>query len=473
MSNIPPLYDHQKKAISLLEDKDVFALLAEMGTGKSRMVIEDWVRRKNLDLLVFAPKGVVRNWIGEIQQYVPDMSNIDVVYWISGANKKELSDINRIVLPSQKRRVFLVNIESMSTVKAAQKAVDAFTKSGHVMCVVDESTRIKSWTSSRTKHVINLGSKIRYKRILSGLVTPNSPMDLFSQFLFLDWRILGFQNYYTFRARYAIMKRMVFGGRSVETIVGYKNLEELQEKIKPYSFRILKDECLDLPAKIYTERSVELSTEQEKAYKEMVKNATTMLESGEFVTSSTAISLLLRLHQIVCGHVRNDQGVVREIDAAPREQELLQTLEECGGKAIIWATYRPTIVRLAKIIRQSYDDRALVEFWGDTTSDNRELAKERFQTDAKCLFFLGNPSTAGLGLTLTQAKYVVYYANDYNLENRLQSEDRAHRAGLKHPVTYVDLVAKNTIDEKILKALRNKINMATTITGEKLREWIR
>ena len=470
------LYDHQKKAVNLLKENDNFALLMSMGTGKSACIVTDWIETQDTNLLLIAPKSVYRNWYGEIDKVLTEEQKkfVFITHWVSGGgNKKDQANISRVLKPWPNiRRVFLMNVEAFSSTKNAIKCAEKFLESGKGIIVIDESTRIKTGSSNRTKAIVSLGEKAWRKRILSGLPTPRSPMDLFSQFYFLDWRILGFRNFYSFRSRYAVLKKMVFGGRSVDTIVSYQNLDELQAKVAKASFRVLKEECLDLPPKIYTERSVDLSDEQRRLYEELRKNATSQL-NDEFVTSTTAISLLQRLHQITYGHVRNDLGEIVDVDASPREQALMEVLEECDGKVIIWANFRATIKRIRKLIIDEYGEESLVEYWGETSSDLRETAKSRFQQDPTCRFFLGNPSTGGIGITLTAAKYMCYYSNSFDLEHRLQSEDRAHRAGLQHPVTYIDLVARGTIDEKILKALRAKIDLASLITGESAKEWIR
>lgn len=472
------LYDHQKEALDLLAKHDNFAILMDMGTGKTCVTILDWLRRGDLNLLVIAPKSVYRNWYGELEKFIPEeiKKSILVSHWVSGGKKVEKEAIQRILKPwSNYRRVFLINVEAFSGVSEAIKATKAFIASGPCMLVIDESTRIRNHGSNRTKEIINIGgeSGVKVRRILSGLVAPNSPMNLFSQFYFLDWRILGFRNYYSFRSRYAVMKKTYVSGRSFDQIVGFQNMEELQRKVLSRSFRKLKSDCLDLPEKIWVERSVELSPEQAKAYKELQKKATTMLSDGSHVTTTLAISLLLRLHQITYGHVRDDLGNIKELDASPRENELMELLQECDGKTIIWACYRPTILRLKNLISREFGDESLVEFWGGISGDQREISKDRFQNDPSCKFYLGNPSTGGIGVTLTAAKQVVYFCNDFDLEHRSQSEDRAHRIGLDHSVTYVDLVAKGTIDEKILDALKRKIDLAAAVTGESIREWIR
>lgn len=467
------LYAHQEEALRLMEGKDAFALLLDMGLGKTCVTIQDWIRRPGVNLLVVAPKGVFRNWTGEIEKFKGD-HQVKIAHWVSGGNQTQKRLISDIIKPDPtKRRAYLVNVESLSTVKDAIKSCYDFIVSGPTMMVVDESTSVKSPKSKRTQTILGLGVKAKYRRILSGLITPNSPLDLFSQLQFLDWRILGFQNFYSFRARHAIMKKMSFGGRNIDVVVGYRYLDELQEKLSHFSYRKLKEECLDLPPKIYTERSVELSLEQQRVYKELVKNATSQLDSGEYVTSTTAVGLLTKLHQVICGHVKDDHGNVRELDATPREDELLQILEESQGKIIIWANYRHSIQRLIKLIGDVYGKESLVHYWGDTGDEDRELAKFRFQEDPSCRFFIGNQEVGGLGITLTKARYTIYYCNNFNLEDRLQSEDRPHRIGLEHSEVYIDLVTRGTVEEKILKALRGKMNIAAQITGEMVREWIR
>ena len=469
---VPHLYQHQSRALSLLQQNPNFGLLMEMGTGKTRVVLEEWRLLDTYNLLVIAPKSVYRNWEQEMNLFL-EKDSFYCAHWSSSKNKYLQIALKFISVAQDKPRALLMNVEALSTVKAAKELSEKFLKSGPTIMVVDESTRIRNYSSLRTKCVIGLGEHAAKRRILSGLITPRSPMDLYSQFYFLNWKILGARNFYTYRARYAIMKKMNFGGRNVDIIVGYKNMEDLQSKIQPYSYRVLKEECLDLPPKIYTERSVELSAEQRKAYEELRRKAVTILSDGQFVTSTIAVGLLDRLHQILCGQIRDDQDRIHDIDASPRDNELFNALDEIEGKTIIWAPYRHTLRRLIFMLKEKYGETTVVDYWGDTTDDNREIAKQRFQEDPHCRFFVGNPSTGGLGITLHAAKAVIYYANSYDLEHRMQSEDRAHRAGLDHPVTYIDLVAKGTIDEKILESLKLKINLATQITGEKVREWIR
>ncbi|MCK4976855.1 MAG: SWF/SNF helicase family protein, partial [Anaerolineales bacterium] len=239
-----------------------------------------------------------------------------------------------------------------------------------------------------------------------------------------------------------------------------------QEKIKSFSTRILKSECLDLPEKLYTKRTVAMTMEQMKAYTEMKKAAMTFLENEKMMTAATVLTQLIRLHQITCGHVKTDDGEVMALKNN-RIHELLNILEETNGKVIIWAVYRHDIQAIEKAIGDIYGKSSVASYYGDTKDTDRQHIVDRFQdSDSSLRFFVGNPKTGGYGLTLTASHTVIYYSNDYSLEVRMQSEDRAHRISQTSKVTYVDLIAEGTVDERIVKALNNKIDLASQVMGE-------
>jgi len=273
------------------------------------------------------------------------------------------------------------------------------------------------------------------------------------------------QSYYGFRARYAVIVQRSVGTHSFQHIVKYQRLDELQEKIQHFSTRVLKSDCLDLPEKVYTKRSVSLTPEQLKAYTEMKKAAITFFEEN-VMTAASVLTQMIRLHQITCGHVKTDDGEVKPIKNN-RIKELLEVLEETDGKVIIWAVYRYDIQEIERTLGEKYGKESVATYYGDTKDNLRQSIVDRFMdADDPLRFFVGNPKTGGYGLTLTSSHTVVYYSNDYSLEVRLQSEDRAHRIGQTNKVTYVDLMADHTIDEKIVKALNAKIDLASQVMGE-------
>ena len=266
------------------------------------------------------------------------------------------------------------------------------------------------------------------------------------------------------------MKTLHMHGRSIQVVDKFKNLGELSDQLKGFSYRVLKEDCLDLPDKIFIKRQISLSPDQRKLYEQMKKEALAIL-NGKQVTTVNALTQLMRLHQITCGHFTADDGTTQRIPNN-RVSELMNILEETEGKAIIWAHYQWDIKDIIKEVVKAHGPGSVVDYFGLTPQDERQPNIKKFQDDPKCRFLVGTPSTGGYGITLTAANTVIYYSNGYDLEKRLQSEDRAHRIGQKKSVTYVDINAENTVDEKIVKSLRKKINIASEVLGEDLRSWI-
>jgi len=362
-----------------------------------------------------------------------------------------------------------MNVEALSTDKGVKYA-SKFLNSHKTLMAVDESTTIKNPSAKRTKNIIGLGKIAKYKRIMTGSPITKNPLDLYSQCEFLDPWLLDFTSYYAFRNRYAEMKTMHAHGRSIQIVDKFKNLSELSETVKTFSDRVLKEDCLDLPDKIYMKRNIKLSPDQFKLYKQMKDQAIAML-NGKVTSTMTVLTQLMRLHQITCGHFTADDGSTQAI-ANNRIGELMDVLEEIEGKAIIWAHYQYDIVNIIKNVVKKYGEGSIVDYYGLTPQEDRQPNIKKFQSDPKCRFMVGTPSTGGYGITLTAANTVIYYSNGYDLEKRLQSEDRAHRIGQRKPVTYVDLICDDTVDEKIVKALRKKINIASEVLGEEIKSWI-
>jgi SNF2 family DNA or RNA helicase len=335
---------------------------------------------------------------------------------------------------------------------------------------IDESTTIKTPTAKRTKNIIGLGKYAKYRRIMTGSPVTKNPLDLYTQCEFLDPYLLDFTSYYAFRNRYAEMKTMHLRGRSIQVVDEFKNLAELSESLQGFSYRVLKEDCLDLPPKNFTKRHITLTPEQKKVYEQMKKAAMAVL-NGKVTSTMTVLTQLMRLHQITCGHFTADDGSVQTINSN-RVTELLNILEETEGKAIIWANYQKDVGQIIEQIEKEYGPGSVVDYYGLTAQENRQDNIRQFQSDPKCRFLVGTPSTGGYGITLTAANTVIYYSNGYDLEKRLQSEDRAHRIGQKKNVTYIDIIAEETVDEKIVKALRDKINIASEVLGEELKDWI-
>ena len=446
----------------------------EMGTGKTKVLIDNMAmlydKGKIDGTLIVAPKGVISTWYAqELPAHMPQHIEHTSVLWQANINQKQQTKLDTLFELGEELHIFIMNVEALSTDKGRLFAAK-FLRSHKSMMVIDESTTIKNPKAKRTKNIIGLSKLSKYRRILTGSPVTRNPLDLFSQCEFLDPYLLNFASYYAFRNRYAEMRQVNIAGRMINLISGFQNLGELSETLKPFSYRVLKEDCLDLPPKIYMKRTIALTTEQKKIYEQMRKEALATL-NGKTVTTMNALTQLMRLHQITCGHFAADDGTIQEVKNN-RLSELMDVLDEVEGKAIIWAHYQYDIKKIIKEIKKVYGPGSVVDYYGLTPQDQRQTNRERFQKPNGTRFLVGTTQTGGYGITLTQAHTVIYYSNGYDLEKRLQSEDRAHRIGQKKTVTYVDLIAEDTVDNKIVKALRKKVNIASEVMGEELRDWI-
>jgi SNF2 family DNA or RNA helicase len=468
-------FAHQLKALEMSWDKKVFAYFMEMGTGKSKVLIDNMSMLYDKGLingaLIIAPKGVYKNWFdSEIPTHMATHIEKKMVLWESTAGKSKEKELNILFESSHDFHILIMNVEALSTKKGKQFA-ERFLNCHKTLMAIDESTTIKNPGAIRTKTIIGLGKNVLYKRILTGSPVTKSPLDLYTQCWFLDPWLLDQQSYYSFRTRYALTRKINVSGRQVEIVVGYRNLGELSEKLKPFSHRVLKDDCLDLPPKTYMKRTIQLSEEQSKVYKQMKEIALATL-NGKLTTTHNVITQLMRLHQITCGHFKSDDGTTQTLKSN-RLDELMDVLSEMEGKAVIWAHYRYDIEVIVEAIKKEYGDKSVVTYYGDTSTEDRQKAIKLIQDpNSSVRFIVGTPQTGGYGITLTGASTMIYYSNGYDLEKRQQSEARIDRIGQTKNMTYIDIIAEGTVDEKIVKALRTKVNIATEVLGEELKDWI-
>ena len=467
-------YEHQLNALEKAWNKETFAFFMEMGTGKKKVLIDNmsmlYDKGKINGALIVAPKGVVKTWYEqELPTHLPDHIENVAVLWQPNITKKQQEKLKTLYEIETALHILIMNVEAFSTDKG-KKFAEKFLSCHESLMAIDESTTIKNPTAIRTKNILKMRPLTKYRRILTGSPVTKNPLDLYSQFDFLDPYHLDFHSYYAFRNRYAEMATINTRGRSIQVVKKFRNLGELSESIKPYSYRVLKEDCLDLPPKNFTKRHIQLTKEQRVLYEQMKKNALAIL-NGKVTSTVTVLTQLMRLHQITCGHFTADDSSVQEVKSN-RVDELMDVLSEIEGKAIIWAHYQHDIKKIIQCISDEYGSGSVVSYYGLTPQEDRQDNIRKFQNDPECRFIVGTPQTGGYGITLTQANTVIYYSNGYDLEKRLQSEDRAHRIGQKKSVTYIDIIAEDTVDEKIVKALRDKINIASEVLGEELRDWI-
>lgn len=471
-------YKHQLDALLVSRDEPNYALLMEMGTGKTKVVIDTCSYLFGLGringLMVVSFKSICTNWARkEIKDHLPDHIDRRVVLWQESTKKfeQELAQLSKV--EPMKLHVFVINIEALAS-ERGYKAAEKFLMGHDVMFAIDESTLIKNPTATRTKKAIKLGLLAKFKRIMTGTPVTQSPLDIYAQFAFLDPEILGSTSFYGFRNQYAVLRKRYVNGRSFDEVVGYQRLSELQDRLKAYSFRALKRDCLDLPEKIYETRYVEPSPAQRRYYEAIRDDALAMLNDGTLVAAPLVITQLLRLRQALCNIAPAGDGesAVTIDDQNPRLDAVLEILEEAGPqKVIIWANFVHSIKLLNAGIGKQMGEDKVAYISGEVPAARRQELIEQFQDlDNPLQYIIIQPRTGGHGLTLTAATLVIYHDNDWSLEVRLQSEDRCHRIGQKNNVTYIDLVAPDTVEEKISQALLQKQALADRITGDKLRE---
>ena len=465
-------YEHQKTALQKAWDKESYAFFMEMGTGKTKVAVDNIallrLHKGITGVLIIAPKSVYTVWAyDEIEKHMsPDVKYSTYIWNIDKPKRlKEAYKINKDLT------IFCMNVEALSTTRGYKAAVEYLTKH-KAITIIDESTTIKNYKAIRTNNVLKLGSFSKYRRILTGSPVTKSPLDLYTQCDFLNTSHLGFSSYYSFRNRYCVTHRLDLGnGRYTEIPKYYVHVDELEEKLKKFSFRVTKDECLDLPPKQYAKRYVELNEEQQKVYSSLKQIALAIVQD-ETVSYNNKLTEIIKLHQVGNGFIKTNDGELKEFKN-PKLHALSDIIDEADGKIIIWANYIYNIENIIHFLQEKYGKQSVVANYGAVDSAKRTIAMKRFQEDPTCRFFVGNPSTGGFGLTLTAATNVVYFSNSFNFEVRRQSEDRAHRSGQTKTVLYTDIICKNTLDERILSSLSNKNKLASATLGDEFKEWLK
>ena len=464
-------YEHQRNALNQSAEKLQWAYFMEMGTGKTKVTIDNMAYlflKKQIDsALIIAPKSVYTIWETEISTHMPEIVNKQIFKW-NIDKPKDYKKLNE----SKQFRIFLINVEALSTKRGFQACVDYLSKNKLNFVTLDESTTIKNRSAKRTKNILGLRSLSNIRRILTGSPITKSPLALYTQCQFLSPELLGFSSYLAFRNRYAEMTDVPVGsGRFVSVPKYYKRLEELETKLQQFSTRIRKDQCLDLKPKIRQKRYIELEGESKKIYDRLRISALAIVEDST-ISFSNKLTEIVKLHQVCNGFTKSDEGELLNLHSQ-KLTALEEILEETDGKVIIWANYIYNIKQIIMFLKKKYGDKSVVSIYGEVNVEDRKRAVERIQKDPTCKFMVGNPTTGGFGLTLTACTTVIYFSNNYNLEVRKQSEDRAHRMGQKNSVTYIDIVAKDTLDEAIMKSLVTKGHLAAKTLGEEdLRDWL-
>lgn len=481
-------YKHQLACFVRSREMEEFAILFKMGLGKSKVIVDTAAYLYGLGridaLVILAPNGVHKKWIAEdVPLSLPDHIEVMSAFWQSGNQKAQIACTNLLVKRGHMLKILCVNVEALSY-KSIFDYLKKFLSTHRALVAVDESTRIKNPDSARTKALYKLAPLMPYRRILTGSSVVQSPYDLYGQFCFLNPEILG-QSYYAYKATYAELKdnsdRTVIAIRKKLAASGskragvpiqvvqtdeqgqpiYKNLDRLRELIAPHSMIVDKKDAIDLPPKVYQKRFCELDHKTRKVYDELKSTCIAQLKDST-VSVLHKMVMVTKLHQLALGFVKDDDRVVvylhEKPEDNPRIQLLLETLEDIEGQVIIWTNHVPAIKQIMTVL----GDQA-VPYFGEVSTAQREENLARFKSgEVRCL--IGTPKTGGIGLNMANCSTVVYYSNSYHYEDRVQSEDRAHRIGQTAEfVNYIDLVADNTVDLNVLAALARKEDLANYI----------
>lgn len=500
-------WKHQRTALRLSAWAEAFALLMQQGTGKSKVLADNagmlFLAKKIQAMVILAPDGVQRAWVRDmLPAHMSPSVQFRAAWWDNTPTKKQARAIEMVHdRHFNGLRILAVNYEALAT-KKGLAGVLAFMAAYDCLAGADESHRIKNHKGVRSEAAHKIADKAAYRRILTGTPVALSPIDVYGQFLFLDPQILGNRSFVAFKAHYAVLEgpeshllmhikqRLIakYGEararfmmpqlikRDESGLPMYRNLDELNRLIKPHSYRVLKEDCLDLPPKVYQKRYVTLNTEQRRIYNELRDDYIAQF-GDDVIVSTMAMTRLTRLQQITGGFFQPDTGVAPlPIGGAnPKLVSLLDAVAETGGKVLIWARFVAELELIADALEEEYGQGSVARYWGNIGKRQRDEGKARFTKEAICRFFVAQPKAGGTGLDgLQVADTEVYFSNETSLIDRLQSEDRGHRGGseIHKSVTIIDIEAEDTLDRRFIDALRNHKNVADAITGDSPRNWL-
>lgn len=502
-TDVPPM-GHQKVAFASARRAEYFALLMEMGTGKSKVVVDVLcdraraARRKweeqgakppvvKFLVLIVAPKTLTGNWLNELAKHTTIDLNVERV------KGTRLDRMDRILALVRDRDEFDRPMHSWASVavinyEGLQALEEQFKLIPWDLMVLDESIMIKNPSAKRTKAAIRVGRQAKSRFILTGLPITKHVVDLYSQFDFLRSGALGYTSFHAYRNRFSEVSYWGDPGEWKR-----EHLPELQERLARFSFIIRRDQCVDLPPKQYQVREIEMTDKQAQVYKAMVSDMIVdigeakpqetdpevdrLVEAAEkgkkgeapganrFSIARIVLTQLLRLSQITSGFIKLEDGTLHRFAPNPKLAAVREILEESddADKFVVWSCFRDDVTLLREELRADF---GAVVLQGGMTEEEIEESVRRFDGDPKCRVLAGNQAAGGKGFNLVRARHVIYFANNFNLDHRAQSEDRCHRIGQTGTVLYTDLVVPGTIDELITERLREKRDLADLLTDK-------
>ena len=472
-------YPHQQEVFDRIKDLVSYSLLWEMGLGKSKTLIDNaaylYCRGEIDGLLVIAPNGVHRNWISdELSKHLQqDIPHFGFAYSSGSAKTQDHARRVEALLNFDGLAVLAMSYDAFVTEQGKQTA-RKFLVQRQTMGILDESTRIKNPSAIRTKAILASSRFTKYRRIATGTPITNGPFDVYSQLKYLSedfWKPHGFSSFTVFKQFFGVFRKLTnqHTGRMFDQCVAYQNLPILQRILATISSRVLKEDALQLPPKLFSNRYFEMTRTQQRMYHELKNDYVTRLDNNEDdIVAGLAIVRLMRLQQITCNYIPTepDKPLTMIGDKNPRLELLEEITEDVPHQAIIWSRFTKDIDLICDML-----GKRAVRYDGQVSESGRIETLDKFH-GGEAQFFVGNPAACSEGLTLTEAKTVIRYTNNFKLAERLQSDDRAHRIGQDKSVHYIDLVCQGTVDQHIVKSLLSKFDIASQLTGDTLKQWL-
>jgi SNF2 family DNA or RNA helicase len=526
-------FRHQLEEFVFHKDDEYRALFWEMGTGKTKAALDKGVYLYESDeingIMFVAPNGVhVDHIIDAVPAHVPNRIEYISAYWRATARKEEKRKLKLIQQETRKLKIIAFNTDALRVDTRSYNFIKEFLIHNKVLVIVDESSDFKNPKSLRTRGLLSLRERCEYRMIMDGTPITQGPSDIYAPFEFLQPGLLGYKSYTAFQVRYEVLINpiilkdlsILLGSseegkfyaneiyklrltnkylkyHDVQSIIsekyhskikmalaitnrnplfrsGFRNVEELYKRIEPHSSRYKKDQCLDLPEKLFETLPYELSPEQRKLYDQLSNDLVMRVTEDSEMIVGNVLTLYMRLQQMLGGWYVDDW--TKKAEPVPGKNLRLSVLIDSikklpkDTKVIIWARFTNEIRMIESALQKEFSKNSVVSYYGDTTEQMRIEAKDRFYNNPECRFFNGNPKVAGRGLNqLVKASYMYWFSKDFSLRTYLQAIDRIHRPGQVKNCTIVSIVARNTIDEKIIEAYEKKQSIADYITGDYLK----
>lgn len=463
------------------------AIFAEMGSGKTKIAIDMSCMYKLEGLIkstvVLCPYAIRHNWTKELKIHAPDADG----YLVGIVDTNNMKAMNRMIREffsekhADQHKILIVGIQSLQPKELAGNAymlckefAILAQRHGGFNMVVDESHRIKNHAANTTKNAIDIGELAVFRTIMTGSPIAVGLTDLYAQYTFAHKEILGVDDFMAFKTRYC-----VYGGYENKQVVGYTNVDELMDTVKPYTFYCKKEDVMDLPDKTYTIRECKMTKDQRKVYDQILDEGMVQLEDMEDadMVYDAILAKMVAAQQVMAGYLvwheideetEKRKRFVKELvppEKNPKYMDLMEKLEQLKptDKAIIWCRFRQEILDVEKLLKAKFGDCSVVTYYGDTSEEDRQANVNDFGDDPDVRWFVSNQQTGGTGLTLNAAWYTEYVSNSYNLIDRLQSEDRNHRIGQEHNVLYTDYAYEKSVDQSVALSLQSKKGLADMV----------